>query len=70
MNSNYTFVLSICEHSTEHVRLNCKPMSSEQGNRDVSLLETAKDVYVMLCSRRTSEQESAKGAEARTKGQS
>lgn len=70
-NGNYTSVLSTCEHSTEHVRLNCKPMSSEQRGRDVALLETAKDVYGnKRLFWRTSEQESAKGAEARSKGKS
>lgn len=38
---------------------------------DVALLETAKDVYGNKCLFwRTGEQESAKGAEARSKGQS
>lgn len=45
-------------------------MSSEQRGRDVALLETAKDVYGNKCLFwRTSEQESAKGAEARSKGE-
>lgn len=70
-NGNYTSVLSICEHSTEHIRLNCKPKSSEQWDRDISLLETAKDVYVNKCLFwKNSVQEFAKDAEARTKGQS
>lgn len=46
-------------------------MSSEQQGRDVTFLETAKDVYGNKCLFwRTSEQESAKGAESRSKGQS